>query len=159
MKEACDRHLLHNISLPSNGPILSHIMYVNYVTFWRELTQINIINLNRLLRCFYLSFGLKVNLYKSKVFRVGVDHVGVNRFDNILNCESASFPFMYLELPVGANMKLAWNWNPIIDKFKPKFSTWKTKNLSFGGRPALVNSVLGSLPLYYFSLFRALKKV
>lgn len=56
-------------------------------------------------------------------------------------------------------MKLAKHWNPIIEKFRVKLSNWKAKCLSFGGHLTLVKSVLNSLPLYYFSLFRAPKKV
>ncbi|GKA18014.1 hypothetical protein Tco_0697851, partial [Tanacetum coccineum] len=43
--------------------------------------------------------------------------------------------------------------------FSEKLSSWKAKNVSYGGRLTLVKSVLGSLPLYCFSLFRAPLKV
>ncbi|XP_071739167.1 uncharacterized protein [Rutidosis leptorrhynchoides] len=43
----------------------------------------------------------------------------------------------------------------IIDKFKKRLSDWKARSISFGGRLTLVKSVLSSLPLYFFSLFRA----
>nr|GEW17065.1 RNA-directed DNA polymerase, eukaryota, reverse transcriptase zinc-binding domain protein [Tanacetum cinerariifolium] len=40
-----------------------------------------------------------------------------------------------------------------------RLSSWKPKLLSFGGRLTLTKAVLGSLPLYYLSLFRAPKHV
>lgn len=40
-----------------------------------------------------------------------------------------------------------------------KLSTWKAKVLSSGGRLTLVKSVLVSLPLFYFSLYKALVSV
>lgn len=46
-----------------------------------------------------------------------------------------------------------------MDKFKSKLSSWKANNLSFGGRITLVKSVLSTLPLYFFPLFKAPKKV
>lgn len=56
-------------------------------------------------------------------------------------------------------MKLAKNWNPVVDKFKKRLLNWKVKALSFGGHLTLVNSVLNSLPLYYFLIFRAPRKI
>ncbi|KAL7597416.1 hypothetical protein Lser_V15G29053 [Lactuca serriola] len=153
MKEACDRHIFQGISLPHGGPILSHLMYVG------EWSGINFLNLNRILRCFFLASGLKVNLCKSKVFGIGVDDIDIAMLASILHCESASFPFSYLGLPIGDNMKLTRNWNPIVKKFNAKLSLWKARSLSFGGRLTIVKSNLSSLPLYYFSNFKAPKKI
>nr|GEX08424.1 putative RNA-directed DNA polymerase, eukaryota, reverse transcriptase zinc-binding domain protein [Tanacetum cinerariifolium] len=47
----------------------------------------------------------------------------------------------------------------LIDRFHKRLSKWKSKSLSFGGRLTLVRSVLGSLGVYYFSSFKAPKKV
>ncbi|GJY79824.1 hypothetical protein Tco_0485625 [Tanacetum coccineum] len=58
-------------------------------------------------------------------------------------------------MQVGLNMNRVESWNAIVEKFKEKLSFWKAKTLSFGGRLTLVRSVLGSLSLYYFSMFRA----
>ncbi|GKD03807.1 RNA-directed DNA polymerase, eukaryota, reverse transcriptase zinc-binding domain protein [Tanacetum coccineum] len=46
------------------------------------------------------------------------------------------------------------NWKSLIDKFKAKLSSWKANLLSFGGRLTLIKSVLGSLGIYYFSIFK-----
>nr|KAJ0202709.1 hypothetical protein LSAT_V11C500285080 [Lactuca sativa] len=159
LKDACDHLILRGISLPNNGPILSHLMYADDVMIVGEWYELNFINLNRILRCFHLSSGLKVNLGKSKVFGIGVDNLDIDRLASILHCEPGCFPFKYLGLPIGANMNLVKSWNSIIEKFKNKLSIWKAKNLSFGGRLTLVKSVLGSLPLFYFALFKAPKKV
>lgn len=90
---------------------------------------------------------------------MGVENIEINRLASILCCEPANFSFSYIGLPNGANMNLSKNWKPIIDKFNSKLSKWKANNLSFGGRLMLVKSILGSLPLYYFSLFKAPMKV
>ncbi|GJY46363.1 peroxidase 64 [Tanacetum coccineum] len=52
-------------------------------------------------------------------------------------------------------MNKAGTWGIIVEKFKDTLSEWKAKSISFGGHLTLVQSVLGSLSLYYFSLFRA----
>lgn len=71
-----------------------------------------------------------------------------------LGCMVGSFPFLYLGVPVGANMKHRKHWKPIIDKFHSILLIWKAKTLSFGGRLTLVKAVLGSLPTYYLSLLK-----
>lgn len=157
--KACELHFFRGVSIPSHGISLSHLMYADDVTFIGEWSEMNFINLNRLLRCFFLASGLCVNLCKSKVYGIGVENLEVIRLASILKCEPASLPFSYLGLPVGANMRLEKNWISIIEKFKNKLSAWKAKYLSFGGRLTLINSVLSSLPLYYFSLFKAPVKV
>ncbi|GKC83736.1 hypothetical protein Tco_1139453 [Tanacetum coccineum] len=58
------------------------------------------------------------------------------------------FPFTYLGLPIGENMRRVSAWGPVVEKFKNKVDDWKAKTMSFR------RSLLGSLPLYYFSMFR-----
>lgn len=112
-------------------------------------------NLARILRCFHIVSGLKVNFSKSKVYGPCVLDRDVERGANILGCEVGVLPFKYLGGPVGANMNLKKHWKPIIDRFNSKLSSWKARSMSFGGRVTLIKVVLGSLPNYYLSLFKA----
>nr|GEU63186.1 reverse transcriptase domain-containing protein [Tanacetum cinerariifolium] len=66
-------------------------------------------------------------------------------------------PFSYLGSIVGDNMARQQAWGGIVDRVKKKLSKWKMKMLSIGGRLTLVKSVLGSLPIYNFSIFKVPK--
>ncbi|GJZ80633.1 hypothetical protein Tco_0645627 [Tanacetum coccineum] len=66
---------------------------------------------------------------------------------------------LVIGLPIGAKMSRCLNWNPLVDQFYKRLSKWKSKTLSFGGRLTLLKSVLGSLGVYYFSTFKAPKKI
>ncbi|KAJ0605054.1 hypothetical protein HanHA300_Chr02g0058651 [Helianthus annuus] len=57
------------------------------------------------------------------------------------------------------NMNRVTNWEPVVSTFKRRLSKWKANTLSIAGRLTLIKSGLGSLPTYYFSLFKAPKKV
>lgn len=46
------------------------------------------------------------------------------------------------------------NWKFVTDKFKKKFSVWKARSFSVGGRLALIKAVLGNVPTYYMLLYR-----
>ncbi|KAJ0836605.1 putative RNA-directed DNA polymerase [Helianthus annuus] len=155
MKKACSIGLFKGIQIPTQGPVLSHFIYANDVVFIGEWSTQNALNLNRILRCFYLSSGLRVNLAKSSMFGVGVDQAHVHMMASVLRCKPGIFPFKHLGLQVGANMNLIKNWDPVVNMFKKRLALWKANTLSFGGRIMLVKSVLNALPTYYFSLYKA----
>ncbi|GJZ16707.1 RNA-directed DNA polymerase, eukaryota, reverse transcriptase zinc-binding domain protein [Tanacetum coccineum] len=51
-------------------------------------------------------------------------------------------------------MNLTVNWKIILDRFDARLSKWKANLLSIGGRLTLIKSVLGSLGIYYLSIFK-----
>ncbi|KAJ0918826.1 putative RNA-directed DNA polymerase [Helianthus annuus] len=155
MKKASSVGLFQGIKCATNGPTLTHLLYADDVVFIGTWSLSNVLNLRRILRCFYLASGLKVNLCKSKLFGVGVGSSEVDEMANTLYCKAGAFPFKYLGLQVGGNMNLVKNWKPVMEVFKNRLSIWKGKTLSYGGRITLIKSVLSSLPTYYFSLYRA----
>nr|GEZ46329.1 reverse transcriptase domain, zinc finger, CCHC-type [Tanacetum cinerariifolium] len=77
----------------------------------------------------------------------------------VIGCLASQFPCTYLGLPIGAKMLRCRNWEPLFDRFQKRLSKWKANSLSFGGRLTLIKSVLGSMSVYYFSTFKAPKKI
>lgn len=159
VSKAIDEGLIKGMRLPNNGPDLSFLCFADDVVFLGEWSEENILNVNRLLRVFFLVSGLKVNYMKSNIFGVGVDTLEIARVAAHLKCQVGELPFKYLGVPIGANMKRIRIWKPVIDVFSKKLSAWKAKTLSFAGRVTLAKTVLGSLPSYFLSLFKAPKKV
>ncbi|KAJ9539461.1 hypothetical protein OSB04_032194 [Centaurea solstitialis] len=153
VEEAIEKGLFKGLKVGNGEVVLSHLQYADDVMFFGEWEAENIVNLVKLLKCFYAVSGLKVNLNKCNLFGLGVPEVEILGWARVVGCGSGSLPFTYLGLPVGVSMKKVSHWEKVISKFKNKLSSWKVKWLSFGGRLSLVKSVLSSLPLYYFSLF------
>ncbi|GKA40691.1 hypothetical protein Tco_0733284 [Tanacetum coccineum] len=56
----------------------------------------------------------------------------------VTGCQAGTFPITYLGLPIGKSMRYLSSWNTLIDIFKSKLS-----------------KLLGSLGIYYFSIFKA----
>nr|GEY94209.1 reverse transcriptase domain, reverse transcriptase zinc-binding domain protein [Tanacetum cinerariifolium] len=102
-----------------------------------------------------LFFGLKINLSKSRLFGIGVPEEEVVNITRVVNCSYGSLPFSYLGLLVGKDMNRIEAWADIVNTFTKKLSSWKANLLSIGGRLTLVKSVLGSLPIYFLSMFKA----
>ncbi|KAJ0923662.1 hypothetical protein HanPSC8_Chr05g0218711 [Helianthus annuus] len=159
MKRALDLGLLHGIKLPNGGPIISHLCYADDVIFIGEWSMHNVVSLNRFFRCLFLVTGLKVNHHKCRLYGVRVDGQEVTQMAQALKCGVGAFPFSYLGVPIGANMKRKIHWQPVVEKFNKRLSSWKARNLSFAGRVTLAKVVLGSLPSYYLSLFLAPKSI
>ncbi|XP_071738760.1 uncharacterized protein [Rutidosis leptorrhynchoides] len=90
-----------------------------------------------------------------KGVEVGVNFDNVNSIATHVGCQVGKFPFTYIGLPIGSKMKNLKDWDPVIEKFKNRLANWKMKTMSCGGRLVLIKLVLMSLPLYYFSIFRA----
>ncbi|KAI3821231.1 hypothetical protein L1987_08792 [Smallanthus sonchifolius] len=159
MRSASQKGLFKGVRLPNSGPTVTHSMYADDVFFIGEWDKENVSNLKRILRCFYIISGLKINYNKSKLIGVGASDQECNEFASIMGCMKDTLPIQHLGMPIGANMRLAKNWDPVVLKVKERLNSWKAKTLSFGGRLTLVKAVLGSLPLYFLSMFKAPVKI
>lgn len=115
--------------------------------------------LKAILRSFELVSGLKVNFAKSNVIGINMEERTMEGISQFLSCRLGSMSFKFLGVPVGANPRLRSTWQPIIDSIKARLNSWKSRQLSIGGRVTLINSVLASLPLFLFSFYKAPKKV
>ena len=70
MCEACEHHLFQGISLSNSGFLLSHLMYTDDITFIGESSNVNFVNLNRILKCFYMTSVLKKAMLRLSVLLV-----------------------------------------------------------------------------------------
>ncbi|GKC02297.1 RNA-directed DNA polymerase, eukaryota, reverse transcriptase zinc-binding domain protein [Tanacetum coccineum] len=103
--------------------------------------------------------GLRININKSNLYGVGVSHSEAETIAAGSGCSPSYLPFSYLGLPIGSNMSHISNWKVLIDHFKSRLSGWKASLLSSDGRLTLIKLVLGSLSIYFFSIFKAPKAV
>ncbi|XP_071700132.1 uncharacterized protein [Rutidosis leptorrhynchoides] len=122
-KKAVQNGLFSGVEVGCDNVLISHLQYADDTIFFGSWSEGNMLNLMKILKCFELTSGLKVNYHKSIVYGVGVGK------SEILGSGG------------GKNFK--------------KLAEWKARAISSGGRVTLVKSVLNSIPLYYFSLFRA----
>ncbi|GJR65249.1 putative RNA-directed DNA polymerase [Tanacetum coccineum] len=159
VERAKNKNKFHGIEVGKDKTYISHLQFADDALIMGEWSLTNAKNLSRILTCFHLAFGLKVNFNKSKLFGVGVTPLEVNSIALSIGCQPSQFPCIYLGLPIGENMSRCANWSPLIDRFLKRLSRWKSKTLSFGGRLTLIKSVLGGLGVYYFSTFKAPKKI
>nr|GEX33594.1 RNA-directed DNA polymerase, eukaryota [Tanacetum cinerariifolium] len=97
----------------------------------------------------------RVNVHKSSIYGVGVRQADVQHMAENFGCISNNLPFTYLGVKVSANMMRLNSWSDVVKKVSNKLSNWKAKTLFVGGRLTLLKSILGEIPTYYMSLFKA----
>lgn len=114
MKTTCTKSIFSGIKLPNNGHLILHLLYADDVIFAGEGTHTNIKNISRILRCFQVSSGLKINFHKSNVIGLCVENNETKSWAIELGCLVDSFPFMHLGVPVGTNMSRKKYWQPVI---------------------------------------------
>ena len=119
----------------------------------------NVKTIKAILRSFELVSGLKINFAKSCFGAFGQSDLWKQQAANYLNCRLLTLPFTYLGIPIGANPRRCRMWDSIIHKCERKLAKWKQRHISFGGRLTLIQSVLTSIPIYFFSFFRVPKSV
>ncbi|GJX57282.1 RNA-directed DNA polymerase, eukaryota, reverse transcriptase zinc-binding domain protein [Tanacetum coccineum] len=134
---------------------LSHMFYADDAIFMGDWCEKNINTLILVLDCFYRASGLKINLSKSKIMGTLVSDHKVQEAASKLGCLILNTPFSYLGTKVGASMSRYQAWEEVINKVSARLSKWKMKTLSIGGRLTLLKSVLGSIPIFYMSIFKA----
>lgn len=120
-----------------------------------EGNRYNLWCLKSILRTFELASGLRVNFSKSNIFGINVSNDFLAVASCFLHCCIGHFPFKFIGIPIGANPRRASTWKPIVEATRKQLSTWKGRQLSIGGRITLINSTLSSLPLYFFSFYKA----
>ncbi|GKA29337.1 putative RNA-directed DNA polymerase, eukaryota, reverse transcriptase zinc-binding domain protein [Tanacetum coccineum] len=144
ISNAVNSGLIRGVKIGSSDIILSHLFYADDVVITTEWNARDLDNIIRVLHVFYLASGLKINIHKSNIYGIGVSNEEVSIMATSTGCAPGSLPFTYLGLPIGSNMNLISNWQPLIDRFQSRLSSWKANMLSIGGRLTLIKAVLGS---------------
>ena len=112
-----------------------------------SLEDEGIINLKRILGCFQVCSGLKINFSKSSLSGIMITDELMNRFSSILGCSSTALLVVYLGLPLYFKKASYKDWTSVLD------------NLPMGGRFTLITSVLSAILTYFLSMLHLPKRV
>ncbi|GJU36852.1 RNA-directed DNA polymerase, eukaryota, reverse transcriptase zinc-binding domain protein [Tanacetum coccineum] len=74
----------------------------------------------RILHVFHLALGIRINIHKSNIYGIAVSDVDVSSMASRTGCAAGSFPFTYLDLPIGSNMNIASSWHTLVNRFQKK---------------------------------------
>ncbi|XP_058748653.1 uncharacterized protein LOC131621636 [Vicia villosa] len=130
-----------NLSVLVNGSPTDEFKFADDTILAGEGTWSNLWAIKVILRGFEMVSGLRVNMLKSKLYGIEIEHYFLQAASQFLCCKVDSIPFKFLGVVVGGNPRRARFWNPILDNMKAKLSPWIGRLLSIGGRVALKKGV------------------
>jgi len=95
-----------------------------------------------------------INASKSKFYTNSIPMSRRLSITSLTGFSYGSIPFAYVGLPLFKGKPKASFMRPILDKIQHKLTLWKGKLLSIMGRVQLVNSVIESMLIYSFHIYR-----
>lgn len=94
-------------------------------------------------------FRVKDKSFQNLIVGVGFPEMVVRPLASKFNCKVGESPLLHLSFPIGAQSKSISVWNPVVDNFECKLSSWNRSYLSLGWRIALIKASLSNFPIYY----------
>ena len=101
---------------------MTHLQFAGDTILFSPPNVASILNLKRILDCFGLMSGLKINYKKSALFPINCNNVLITGINHKLSGMVAPLPTSYLGILLGANPRRSETWSPIINKIKRKLS-------------------------------------
>ncbi|XP_076907498.1 uncharacterized protein LOC143563977 [Bidens hawaiensis] len=114
-------NLIEPITIPNGESNLSHLSFADDAVLLGIWSGNNVLNMARLLRCFHMVSGLKVNLSKCSLYGINVEESELITMASRLHCKAGKFPYSYLGLRVGENMSMVNSWRLVVDILNPVF--------------------------------------
>nr|GEW73045.1 RNA-directed DNA polymerase, eukaryota [Tanacetum cinerariifolium] len=134
---------------------LSYMFYADDAVFVGQWSDVNVDTIVHVLECFFRASGMRINMSKSKLMRIYVEEDKIELVASKIGCFILKPSFSYLGSKVGGLMSRVQSWNEVVDRVTARISKWKMKTLSIGGSLTLLKPVLGSMPIYHMSIFKA----
>ncbi|XP_058211464.1 uncharacterized protein LOC131323632 [Rhododendron vialii] len=154
LERARARNIIKRVKVGANGVVVSHLQFANDTILFCNNDREELANIKRILRCFQLMSGLKINFSKSSLCGVNIPQVDVSSLAQVMGCKIESLPIKYLGLPLGANSRRTKTWKPVLEKMEKRLNVWTRRTNSTGGRLTLINSSFSNLPTYFMSIFK-----
>jgi hypothetical protein len=87
-----------------------------------EASPLQLFFLKGVLQAFTDSTGLKINFSKSMMVPINLSEEKLNHLARTFGCQSGSFPFTYLGMPLGTSRPKVDDFLPLISKCERRLS-------------------------------------
>lgn len=130
------------------------LQFVDDIILVGECEWNNLWTIKSILRGYELVSGLRVNMFKSKLYGLGIRPRFLQASSHFLLCRVDLIPFKFLGLIVGVNPRKVKSWKSMVATLRKRLANWNNRFLSIGVRVTLLNSVLNNLPVYQMSFYK-----
>ncbi|KAK2644589.1 hypothetical protein Ddye_019784 [Dipteronia dyeriana] len=132
---------------------ISHLQFADDTLVFLQPKEQYLQNARRILRCYELVSGLRLNFHKMSIVDVGKVCDQSRDWVGIFRCVRAALPISYLGLTLGGHPGSKIFWSDLVRLVERRLAPWKKIFLNKGGRLVLIKSVLTNLPTYFMSVF------
>ncbi|KAK2654791.1 hypothetical protein Ddye_014647 [Dipteronia dyeriana] len=115
-----DLGLIKEVGFGDNVIHISHLQFADDTVLFIEPSLEYLSNMKRILRCYELASGLKINFHKSCLVKVRKKDLRDENWAKVFRCSLSSLPLTYLGLPLGgiSNREAFWkvhtvDWNTL----------------------------------------------
>ena len=100
MERAKHLGLIKGVSFNHGAIEITHLQFAYDTIIFLQQNEESINNCQRILQCFQLTSGLKINMQKNFIYARGVEEERIASWASIFGCSVGSFPFSYLGAPI-----------------------------------------------------------
>ncbi|GJU63652.1 putative RNA-directed DNA polymerase [Tanacetum coccineum] len=117
------------------------VMVSNTFSYHRYCDKLNLINLCFADDLFLFAYG---DVDSTRVIKEGLDEFKI---------ASGRLPVKYLGVPLVSSRLMVRDCKELVEKVKNRIHDWRNKSLSMAGRLQLIRSVIGSMHVFWASVF------
>ncbi|XP_019433032.1 PREDICTED: uncharacterized protein LOC109339940, partial [Lupinus angustifolius] len=147
-------HKISTISGPNGLVTLSHALYADDVFIFCKGIKRELQCLKNLIRDYAHCSGQHINISKCKFYIGSVSARKIATLTLFLGFSAGSFPFNYVGVPIFKGRPKRIHLQPIADRILHKLGNWKGKLLSIMDRVELVRSVIQSMLMFSFQIYK-----
>ncbi|KAE8682317.1 Polynucleotide adenylyltransferase family protein isoform 4 [Hibiscus syriacus] len=127
LTKAVDLGLFSGFELGAHDRLfkLSHLQFADNLIIFSKASIRDLKNVRRVLLIYELLVGLKINLVKSKIYGINIEEDVLVDWSKEIGCSVGKFPAEYLGLPLGSRRNSVAMWEPIVQNFYNRLSSWK----------------------------------
>lgn len=132
---------------------ISHLQFADDTILFINKDLGSVQGIKRVLQCFELLSGLKINFDKSSLYGYRTSAEDIAYWASKIGCRIGSLPIIYLGMPLGLDPSRKDFWIPLQEKFKKNLAGWKSRQVNQAGKLVMLKATLDSLPNYWFNMF------
>ncbi|XP_019433239.1 PREDICTED: uncharacterized protein LOC109340119 [Lupinus angustifolius] len=132
----------------------SHVLYANDILIFCKGIKTEMPCLKKLVLDYAQVSSQQINTQKCKFYVINANARKIDSISSLLGFVRGSLSFNYLGVPLFKGKPRRYHLQPIADKILAKLATWKGSSLSIMGRVELVRSIIHSMLLYSFHIYK-----
>ena len=152
--KAKDLNILKGVTLPRCSSQITHLQFADDVVMFLDAQENSILGAKRVLQCFQVISGLKINFTKSCLCGYSQEGSRIASWAAMLGCSVGKGALAYLGALLGSSPSSLKFWEPLLRKIKAKIISIDASSISIAGRTVILQAVIDNLPSYWMNLFK-----